>query len=227
MKYVLIFALITLSAGFVFAQVPEAVIREMAGTVELKASGSANWTTAKAGDRIGKNTIISTGFKSTAILAAGNSTIVVRSLTRLRLAELMNQNETETINISLTTGRIRVDVNPPAGSRANFTVQTPTATAAVRGTSFDMNTVRIKVLKGAVNYRSANRTNVRSVLVNAGKESWIDTNTGSAVHPAAAAESTRSLPNLPGQNAKPSRDNGARLEASGTLAVVVTFESGN
>jgi hypothetical protein len=227
MKHLFILILFTLPAGFIFAQAPEAVIREMTGTVELKTSGSAGWTAAKEKDRIVKDTVVSTGFKSTAILAVGNSTIVVRPLTRLSLAEIMNQNETETININLTSGRIRVDVKPPARGRANFTVQTPTATAAVRGTKFNMNTVKIQVLEGAVNYRPS-KGNKKSVMVNAGQESWIDTGTDSAVNPAAAAESSRSLPGLPGQNSKPSSDNGARLEVpsdrNGTLTVDVTFD---
>jgi hypothetical protein len=230
MKHFLIFILFTLSTGFIFAQVPEAVIREMTGTVELKTSGSADWAAAKEGNRIGKDTIVSTGFKSIAVLAVGNSTIMVRPLTRLSLAELINQNETETINISLNTGRIRVDVNPPARGKASLTVQTPSVTAAVRGTKFNMNTDKIQVLEGAVNYRSTNGNFKKSVMVNAGQESWIDTRTGNTVNPMAAAESSRSLPGLAGQNSMPPANNGARHEVpdrNGTLTVDVTFENSN
>jgi hypothetical protein len=115
-------------------------------------------------------------------------------------------------------------VNPPAGGKANFTVQSPMATASVRGTSFEMNTVHIQVRKGAVHYQSASgMVNNRPVIVTTGQESWIDGRTDSAVHPAAAAEITRNLPVLPGQNARPNADNGVRLEADGTLTMGVTF----
>jgi len=224
MKHFVIFILFALPAGFLFAQNPEAMIREMSGTVELKTNASADWAAAQVGDRIGKNTIVSTGFKSIALLAVGNSTITVRPLTRLSLAELINKNETETINVNLNTGRVRVDVNPPAGSRANFTIQTPSATASVRGTAFNMNTAAIQVLKGAVNYKPANGTYIRSVMVNAHQESWIDADTGSAVHPTAAAKTTRSLPDLPGQDALPPANNSARLDAP-TITVDVIFGS--
>jgi len=221
--------LFTLSAGFLFAQNSEALIREISGTVELKTSGSADWVTAQAGDRIGKNAIVSTGFKSIALLAVGNSTITVRPLTRLSLTELINRNETETINVNLNTGRVRADVNPPMGGRANFTVQTPTATASVRGTSFDMNTAAIQVLQGAVNYKPTNGTYVRSVMVNAHQESWIDTDTGSAVHPMTAAKTARNFPDLPGQSALPPANNGGRLDVpggnNGTITLDVTFEN--
>jgi hypothetical protein len=226
----LFFILFTLSAGFLFAQNTEAVIKEMTGTVELKRSGSASWAAAKAGDRIGKDTIVSTGFKSMALLVVGNSTITVRPITRLSLAELMNQNETETINVNLATGRVRVDVNPPAGGRANLTVQTPSATASVRGTAFDMNTVNIQVQKGAVDYMAANGTfNNRPVTVTAGQESRIDTITNNAVHPITAAEAARNLPDLPGQWAHiPPVNNGARLvvpDGALTVDVDVIFAS--
>jgi len=230
MKHFVIFILFALPAGFLFAQNPEALIREMSGTVELKTNASADWAAAQVGDRIGKNTIVSTGFKSIAFLEVGNSTIMVRPLTRLSLAELVNRNDTETINVNLNTGRVRVDVNPPVGGRANFIVQTPTATASVRGTAFNMNTDAIQVLKGAVNYKPANGTYVRSVMVNAHQESRIDTDTGSVVHPMAAAKTVRNLPDLPGQSALPPANNGAQLEVpsgNGTLTVDVAFGSGD
>jgi hypothetical protein len=221
MKHLVVFILFTLSAGFIFAQNPEALIREMSGAVELKSSGSADWVAAKEGDRIRKDTIISTGFKSTALIAVGNSTITVRPLTRLSLAELINRNETETINVNLNTGRVKVAVNPPAGNKADFSVKTPTVTASVRGTKFNMNTDSIQVLEGAVNYRPANGRFVKSVIVNAGKESWIDTDTGSVVHPMTAAETTRNLPELPGHDAVPTAHNGARFEVPESNGIII------
>jgi len=227
MKHLLILFLFALSDVFLFAQNPTAQIKEMTGTVELKTSDSADWFTAKAGDRIGKDTIISTGFKSMAIIAAGNSTIMVRPLTRLSLEEIINMNETETVNVKLNTGRIRVEVNPPAGGKANFTVKTPITTASVRGTIFEMSPNNIQVLKGAVDYRPANGNYIRSVMVNAGYDSEINTDTGSVVHPMTAAETTRSLPGLAGHNAVPPVNNGAKIETSaeeeGDLVIIPKF----
>jgi len=217
-----ILILFALAAGFVSAQISEAVILEMYGTVELKTSGAADWVAAKEGDRIAKGTMVSTGFKSGAILAVGNSTVVVRPLTRLSLTELINRDETETINLNLNSGRIRANVNPPAGSKASFSVQTPMAVASVRGTKFDMNTAKILVEEGAVFYLPVNRTKYRPVIVNAGKEAWIDARTGRAVHPMTAAEAARKLPVMPGQKAAP-RDNNARPDVNGSFTVEVVF----
>ncbi|MCL2443531.1 MAG: FecR domain-containing protein [Treponema sp.] len=190
-------ALILLTASVcVFAQNSTAVIREITGTVEIKRSGSANWITARTGTTINRNDIISTSFRSTAVVAAGSSTIVVQPLTRLSLQEIINQSETETVNLNLSTGRVRVDVNPPAGRRTNMSVQTPSSTASVRGTSFEMDTTSIRVLTGSVSYAPSAG---RPVTVSAGQESWVD-DSGNTVNPMAAAESSRFLPVLPGQS---------------------------
>jgi ferric-dicitrate binding protein FerR (iron transport regulator) len=156
----------------------------MTGTVELKRARSNTWVAAAVGAQIESATVVSTGFRSTALLAIGNSTIVVRPLTRLTLDELMTQNNNETVNVNLNTGRIRVDVNPPAGGRSNFSVQSPSSTASVRGTAFEMDTVSIRVSEGAVSYSSGGS---EPVIVSAGQESWINTS-GSALTPMEAAE---------------------------------------
>jgi hypothetical protein len=139
-----------------------AVIRELSGTVETKAAGSSVWTKAAQGDRIGKDTIISTGFKSTAIITLGNSTLTVRPLTRLSLEEIVRNGNDEQVQLRLQTGRVRADVNPPAGGTTDFTLRTPATTASVRGTSFELDTENIHVDEGTVQYSLANgrQTNV-------------------------------------------------------------------
>jgi hypothetical protein len=135
-------------AAQAFAQ--NGVIKEFTGTVELKRTGQADFVPAKAGDTVTKDTVISTGFKSTALVSVGNTVLTVRPLTRLTLAEISASANSETLDINLQTGRVRVDVKPPAGSRVNTTVSSPTVTASVRGTSFEFDTQRLNVLEGTV-----------------------------------------------------------------------------
>jgi len=131
-----------------FAQ--NGVIKELSGTVELKPAGTSDFIPAKAGDPVAKDTIVSTGFKSSALIQMGSSLITARPLTRLSLAELSSSGGTEVINVSLQTGRVRVDVDPPAGTRTSMAVRGPSATASVRGTSFEFDTYSLNVLKGKV-----------------------------------------------------------------------------
>ena len=126
------------------------VIRELTGEVELKRAGSSAFVPASAGDAVSSNTIVSTGFRSTAIIAIGSSVITVRPLTRLTLAEIQSMENTENVNVNLQSGRVRVEVKPPAGTKTNLNVQSPSATASVRGTIFEMDTHNLIGIEGKV-----------------------------------------------------------------------------
>ena len=129
------------------------VIKELSGTVELKAAGTANFVPAEIGAALRQDTIISTGFKSMALIEVGSTNLTVRPLTRLTLTEIYSGQEEEALNVNLQTGRVRVNVNPPAGTKASMSVTTPVATASVRGTEFDITTEYINVHEGKVNYQ--------------------------------------------------------------------------
>jgi hypothetical protein len=149
MKKIIVLVILTVAlVTCIFAQ--NGVIREITGEVEIRPVGASAFVPVSVGTAVNLDTIISTGFRSTAVIAIGSSTITVRPLTRLSLAEIQNIDNTENVNINLQAGRIRVDVKPPAGTRANFTVQSPSATASVRGTSFEFDTVNLSVHEGRV-----------------------------------------------------------------------------
>jgi hypothetical protein len=172
-KQIVVLALVLSGILFtwnVHAQEP-AFFRELSGTVEIKAPGSAVWVSAAAGDRIEKNTLISTGFRSTAVLVLGDSVITVRPVTRLSLEEIIKNQGGEQVNLYLQTGRIRAEVKPPTGGRTDFTVRSPSATASVRGTAFEFDTENLRVDEGRVVYSLANG---RAAAVPAGGMSHVD-----------------------------------------------------
>jgi hypothetical protein len=179
MRKGLIAGLILLNGILIFGQT--ASIRDLSGTVELKAPGTSAWVAAQRGARIYKDTTISTGFKSTALIAVGNSTILVRALTRLTLAELQSSQGNEEVRIELQTGRIRTEVNPPVGNRTSFVVRSPTATASVRGTSFDFDGVNLKVDEGTVHVAGGDGL---GAYVGPGHEAISDPQTGRTAGPA-------------------------------------------
>jgi hypothetical protein len=171
------------------------VITELSGAVELKPAGAADYVPAQKGDEVGPDTVVCTGFKSMAVITVGNSTIVARPLTRLSLTEIARVQETETVNVNLQAGRVRVDVKPPAGQRANFTVSSPTATASVRGTSFDLDTRNLSVREGTVVYRG---TSGAGLPVRAGGISQVDGSTGTVADPYIAHVAETVTPALAG-----------------------------
>jgi len=207
MKHLTIALVVFLLTASIFAQnlnaqASSATIKEITGTVELKAPGSANYRPARVGDRVGNATIISTGFKSTAVLETGSSTITIRPLTNLSLETIMSNKEgtrTEDTNLELRTGRVRVDVSPPAGNRANFNVQSPSSTASVRGTNFEMDSMNLKVNEGTVRFGGGGQP----VIVIANQNSFVNTETGKAVNSFDAGEQNRALPAMPGEGSVP------------------------
>ena len=154
------------------ANVLNARITELSGTVEIMAPGEYGWRPASVGDIIGRDSVVSTGFRSNALLQAGSTVISVRPLTRLTLEEIYYMAGTETLNVNLQAGRIRADLNPPAGTRAVMSVSGPMVTAAARGTSFTFNGRRLLVHSGQVDL--ANNLSEQRVFVSAGQHSNLD-----------------------------------------------------
>jgi hypothetical protein len=129
-------------------------LQSLTGKVEVKENSNSPWVAASVGARLTRNSSISTGLRSTATLALGNSVLTIRPLTRLTLEELAKR-ETEKITVYLQTGRVRAEVTPPEGGKTDFTVRSPIATASVRGTAFDFDTVNLKVDTGRVRFAGA------------------------------------------------------------------------
>jgi hypothetical protein len=136
------------------------------------------------GDRITKNTLVSTGFRSTAVLVLGESVITVRPVTRLSLEEIIRNQSGEQINLRLQTGRIRAEIKPPAEGGITFTVKSPIATASVRGTSFEFDTETLRVAEGRVVY---SLDNGRAVYVVSGGLSYVDESNHTVISPFDAA----------------------------------------
>jgi hypothetical protein len=183
MKKTLVIVLVMI-AGAAWAQSPRAVIRELRGTVETKAPGASAWQAAAVGQELERETLVSTGFKSEALIELGDSTLLARPLTRLTLGEIAAAADSDRIEVQLRTGRIRADVKPPAGGSVDFTVRSPMATASVRGTSFEFDTFTLRVDEGTVSFSGADNT---AVYVAAGQSSAPDSVSGRTAAPVETA----------------------------------------
>ena len=112
----------------------DAVVTAVRGKAEIKQNGG--WVAAVPGTVIAAGGTVMTGFKSELTLKIGASVIVVQPLTRLKIEEILQKNETLESNVYLDLGAVKTDVKPPAPSKkVEFKVKTPVATASVRGTS--------------------------------------------------------------------------------------------
>ena len=131
------------------AAVLTATITEVAGKVECKLPGK-EWQSAKTGDVLPAGSLISTGFKSTAILNTEAATLTVKPVTRLSLEELVKSEGTTKTQMFLMAGRVRAEVTPKDGEKAEFKIKSPTATASVRGTGFEFDGQNLFVDHGTV-----------------------------------------------------------------------------
>jgi hypothetical protein len=127
----------------------EAVFAQLSGKVEYQEPG-AEWKAAKIGEKVKASTVVSTGFKSSAVLKIGQSSITLKPVTRLTLLELIKTAGGTQTELYLLSGRVRADVPPRAGQTTDFTVSSPTATASVRGTGFYFDGVNLLVDRGTV-----------------------------------------------------------------------------
>ncbi len=192
MKRIIFLCMFLTVFGAVFAQNYQAVIKDFTGKVEIKKAGEDVWKEAKKGDVLQKNTLISTGFKSTAILSLGNSTLTVKPLTRLSLEEIARADSSEEVKVYLSAGRVQADVKPPAGGQTDFSVRSPSATASVRGTSFEFDSVSLRVTGGRVSFSGSKG---KSVDVSSGETSQVSDTGGSASAPRESA--LQSAPPMP------------------------------
>jgi hypothetical protein len=204
---------LALAGDYLFAQNGQARVIDFTGSVEIKAPGRTDWVPAEAGMEIGRDTVVSTGFNSTARVGLGNSVLTVRPLTRLTVAEIAQRGNDEAVGLYLETGRVRAEVSPPSGGKTDFTVRSPSITASVRGTAFEFDTRRIQVESGRVLFMNANK---QAVYVDGGEQSYLDETQNRPVPPF-EVEAASLTPVQPGLG-----DTGS---AAGTNAPVVLHPS--
>jgi len=193
----LLFITIFIATGF-YAFAQDAFIDELTGTVGIKQPKDESFRTANKGDKLFKDTIIQTSFRSIAIIKIGSTTLTVRPITTLSLTEIQKLEETETLNINLQAGRVRVDVKPPAGAKAHATFTSPSSVASVRGTSFEFDINTLYVNEGAVSYIG---NKGQSILIRAGESSHVEW-TGQVSNPLDEKRANLMPPNLIGTSAK-------------------------
>ncbi len=135
-----IMMLLLVMCSFVMVYAGEARLVSVSGTVEVREPGG-EWTPVSGGELVSGRSMISTGFGSRAKVELGGMTLNLQPLTRVVIDSLGEEKDVASTQVSLQTGRVRAS-RPPA-TRAtrrsiNFKVSTPMATAAVRGTDFEL-----------------------------------------------------------------------------------------
>jgi hypothetical protein len=193
-KQMTLIALLVFAAAGIFGQTGEtALVRSLVGTVEMKAPGKTEWEPVRSGQLLSVDAMISTGFKSTATLVLGDSVLLVRPLTRLSIIGLTRVSGDERVELNLLAGRVRAEVKPPSGMGIDFSIRSPTVTASVRGTVFEIDTLNLAVEEGTVDFAGISGAAVR---VDAGGTSYVEEDRGRPVSPVETAAASLK-PELP------------------------------
>lgn len=138
---------IVLMTPLLFSQ--NAVVKQVSGKVEFKAP-LKDWEPARVGTTIPKGSFLSTGFKSSAVLEMGSSSLSVNQLTRMTLEELATKEGVQQTEVFLRIGRVSAQVKTAEGIKHDFKLRSPVSTAAVRGTDFTYDGWTLRVVDGVV-----------------------------------------------------------------------------
>ena len=142
-SFLIVFLLSALT--FSFAQ---AKIIDSTGKVEVFLANQ--WQGVRSGMTVPTGTVISTGFNSTATVQVGYSSIDVRPLTRMSIAQYVENESSATTSVDLKIGRVRASVRSAEGVSHNFSIKSSTSTASVRGTEFEYDGYEVEVTEGRV-----------------------------------------------------------------------------
>jgi hypothetical protein len=111
-----------------------ATVVSLKGKVEVNRNGS--WVALAERDTVAQGEVVSTGFKSEAVLQYQGSAMRLGPLTRVTLETLAIGVKKDTVSVYLNTGAVRSSVKKTENKRVQYTVRNPVAVASVRGTEF-------------------------------------------------------------------------------------------
>lgn len=138
-KLMLVLALTTWLVPCLEAQATgrmSAKLTSISGDVSVRRSGGS-FADANRGQELQASDDLSTGPDSSATLTfSDGSTMVVRPLSQISLASLTRQRDNVKVRVNLRIGQVAAKINKTQTETTDYSIKTPTATAAVRGTEF-------------------------------------------------------------------------------------------
>lgn len=141
------------AAAAVLLSVPlcaeNATVVSLKGKVEVSREGK--WIPLSENAKISEGEVISTGFKSEAVLKYEGSLMQLGPLTRITLEQLAQSDTKDSVSVYLNTGAVSSQVTHSTNKRVSYTVRNPIAVASVRGTDFTFTgSARVSCSSGAV-----------------------------------------------------------------------------
>lgn len=149
----ILFGVLVLSAA-AYAFADNASVMSVTGKVEVNRNGE--WIALGKDSVISEGEIISTGFKSEAVIKYHDSVMKLGPLTRVTLEKLASSDQKDNVAVYLNTGDIHSTVSRAQNKRIGYTVRNSVAVASVRGTQFSFDGMgNIICTEGGVSVNSA------------------------------------------------------------------------
>lgn len=138
-------------AGF-SASALEAKFVSIEGNVEILEGGM--WIPVEEGDIIQeRGAVISTGFKSNAVVSVKETNFTLGPLTRITIENMVAMENKDSTQIYIDSGSLKANVSSSDGRKVGFKVRSAVATASVRGTEFKVTSSgRLSVTQGLVSF---------------------------------------------------------------------------
>lgn len=150
------FKFLPLLAFAVFAGISasalEAKFVSIEGKVEILEGGM--WIPVEEGDIIQeRGAVISTGFKSNAVVSVKGTNFTLGPLTRITIENMVAMENKDSTQIYIDSGSLKANVSSSDGRKVGFKVRSAVATASVRGTEFKVTSSgRLSVTQGLVSF---------------------------------------------------------------------------
>jgi hypothetical protein len=124
-------------------------VTDVTGTAQYRV-GSGGWQSIRVDDRLSTDAEIVTSVQAGVTIDAAGNEILIGGLSRVRISELVQSAGEIRTRVELPYGRMSAEVRSGANRGNDFSVSTPIATAAVRGTEFTFSGYELGVSHGDV-----------------------------------------------------------------------------
>ncbi|MFP4163932.1 MAG: FecR domain-containing protein [Chitinispirillaceae bacterium] len=130
-------------------------VKTMVGTVKIQRARSTRWRNARLEMPLGEKDAVRTLLESKAELETSEGTTIrIGENTTMELETLQNRGKVQNTKLKVLNGSVTANVKKLINTKSDFTFETPTATAAIRGTVLDLNVTSsrtvVRVLEGKV-----------------------------------------------------------------------------
>lgn len=156
-SFVLLLSILIISASSLRAQAPvrTSKIKSIVGTANIRRSGTVNWVPARVNMPVKERDAVRTFIESELEVETSEGTILkLGENATLELDKLSSKGDADNTTVKILNGSLVANVKKLVNASSKFEFETPTATAAIRGTvvGFDVGNEKttIKVFEGKV-----------------------------------------------------------------------------